>query len=88
MTRNQRPDRDANEREADKILDRVAQDSESVGTSSMRRVAERVSGHLGAADADQDKFSEVWGTRIGRSLGMVFVVFLIGYLIKTYVLNG
>ena len=68
--------------ESEKILDRVAQDTEGVGTSSMKRVA----GHFSAKDADAEKWSEVWGTRIGRSLGLIAFIVLIIHLVRTYVL--
>ncbi|MDJ0612735.1 MAG: hypothetical protein QNJ29_03605 [Rhizobiaceae bacterium] len=76
------------ETEAQKILDRVANDSETVGTSSMRRVAERMKGHVSAEDADQNDWAEKWGTRIGRILGLIFVIALVTHLLRTYVLNG
>ncbi|MEO0328605.1 MAG: hypothetical protein AAF217_08410 [Pseudomonadota bacterium] len=78
---------DENEKEAKRILERVAQDSETVGTSSMRRVAERVKNHVNANDADQEKWAEIWGTRIGRGLGLIFFVVLVAYLFNTYLLN-
>lgn len=80
--------RHENEEEAKRILDRVAEESETVGTSSMRRVAERISGHIGAEDADNERWSEVWGTRIGRILGLIFFVGLLIYMLKAYIFNG
>lgn len=76
------------EAEAKRILERVAQESETVGTSSVKRVAERVKGHMSAQDADENEWAELWGKRIGRALGAVFVVVLIIYLIKTYILHA
>lgn len=73
--------------ESRRILERVQQESETVGTSSMGRVADRVKNHIAASDADQEQWSEVWGTRIGRGLGLVFFVVLVVYLFKTYVLK-
>lgn len=72
--------------EAKRILERVAQESETVGTSSMRRVANRVKGHMSAHDSDQNDWAELWGTRIGRALGLVFFCWLVVYLTITYVL--
>lgn len=72
--------------EAKRILERVKQDSETAGTSSMQRVADQMREHIGAADADQSDWAELWGTRIGRGLGLVFFVFLVIYLTKTYIL--
>jgi len=78
------------EAEARRILERVAQESETVGTSSTKRVAERIKDHLNANDVGKNDFgenewAELWGTRIGRILGAVFVAFLILYLLRTYV---
>lgn len=79
-------DKDAEE--SQKILDRVARESETVGTSSFVRTADRVRGHFNADDADHDKWAEVWGTRIGRVLGILFFIGLVIYLFRTYVVNG
>jgi tetrahydromethanopterin S-methyltransferase subunit G len=76
------------ETEAKRILERVAQESETVGTSSVKRVAERVKDHMSAQDADENEWAELWGKRIGRALGAVFVVVLIIYLVKTYILHA
>ena len=78
---------DESQKEAKRILERVAQESETVGTSSMRRVAERFKDHLQAEDANHDRWTEVWGTRIGRGLGIIFVGYLIYHLVKTYILH-
>ena len=77
-----------NEQESRRILERVAQESETVGASSLRRVADRMKDHLSADDADENQWAELWGTRIGRILGAVFFVGLVIYLLRTYVLNG
>ena len=83
-----KPTSDKGEDEAKRILERVAQDSETVGASSMRRIAERVKGHVSAEDADQNEWAELWGTRIGRVLGAIFFVVLVIYLFRTYVLHA
>ena len=48
------------------------------------RGTERARGHLTADDADQNDWIEVWGTRIGRMIGMLavaaFLVWLVIYL--------
>jgi tetrahydromethanopterin S-methyltransferase subunit G len=82
-----KPNIEDNEAESKRILERVAQESETVGTSSTKRVAERVKGHLSADDINQNEWAELWGTRIGRTLGALFVVFLIIYLVRTYILH-
>ncbi len=74
--------------EAKRILERVAQESETVGTPSIKRVAERVKDHMSVQDADENEWTELWGKRIGRGLGAIFVVILIVYLVKTYILHA
>lgn len=82
-----KPNLTDNEAEAKRILERVAQESETVGTSSAKRVAERVKGHMTAQDADENEWAELWGKRIGRALGAIFVVVLIIHLLRTYIFN-
>lgn len=82
-----KPNLTDNEAEAKRILERVAQESETVGTSSAKRVAERVKGHMTAEDADENEWAELWGKRIGRALGAIFVVVLIIHLLRTYIFN-
>lgn len=74
--------------EAEKILNRVQNESETVGTSSMKRVAERTKNQLALDNLGTNEWAEKWGTRIGRSLGVLFVIVLIIHLVRTYVLNG
>lgn len=75
------------ELEAKRILERVAQESETVGTSSTTRVANRVKKHLAAEDIGENEWAELWGTRIGRILGAVFAIALIIYLLQTYIFH-
>ncbi len=75
------------EAESKRILERVAQESETIGTSSVKRVAERVKGHLSAQDTDENQWAELWGKRIGRTLGAIFVVVLIIHLLRTYIFD-
>lgn len=82
-----KPNLNNNESEAKRILERVAQESETVGTSSVKRVAERVKDHMSAQDADENEWAELWGKRIGRALGAIFVIALIIHLLRTYVLH-
>ena len=87
MAKSRKPEDDArNQEESARILERVAQESETVGTSSMHRIAGRVTSHI-SGDADPDNPVEVWGTRIGRTLGLVFFIGLAIYMIKTYILH-
>lgn len=70
------------EREAKAALERVARDSETLGSSSLARTGKRVGDHflgadaVGQADGGGTDPAEVWGRRIGRSLSLVGVVFL------------
>ena len=73
-------DRDAESR---RILDRVAREEHSA-LGFLGRGTERARGHLNADDADQNDWIEVWGTRIGRIIGMLivaaFLVWVVFYL--------
>jgi len=74
--------------EARRDLERIGEQGEVVGTSAMARAAraslERAGNHLGAADAPADDPIEIWGTRIGRGLGVVFFIGLLVYMAVTY----
>lgn len=74
--------------EARKDLERVAEQGEIVGTSSMARAASRARGHFAGADAAGEGLEhdpvEVWGRRVGRLLGLAFFLFLVWWLATTY----
>jgi hypothetical protein len=72
------------DKESQRILDRVNIDSETVGTSSMVRSAEKARDHFLGKDADPDDPIEIWGKRIGRVLSIVIVAYLITYLYNTF----
>ncbi len=55
-------------------LARVEAQSETLGTSAAARAASA----NGAHDAQEDRI-EVWGRRIGRGLGVAFMIYLLGY---------
>ena len=63
--------------ESRRILDRVAKESDSGGFALLGRTAGRARNHLSAADADQSDWAEVWGTRIGRTIGAAAIVGLL-----------
>ncbi|MCC2689567.1 MAG: hypothetical protein K0S21_2370 [Rhizobiaceae bacterium] len=42
--------------------------------------AERIRDHVAASDADRNDWAEYWGTRIGRTLGLIITVVLIAWL--------
>lgn len=71
--------------EAQRTLSRVSAESETLMGSSLARAARQVVGHFAAADKTgaHDPI-EVWGSRIGRILGLVFAIFLVVYLLVTY----
>ncbi|MDW6022102.1 hypothetical protein SAZ10_10035 [Mesorhizobium sp. BAC0120] len=66
--------------ESQRILERVARDSSLFGrTTGFAR------DHFAAADADQNDWIEVWGTRIGRTLGILIVCVLIFWAVSLFV---
>lgn len=69
---------DKHSNELRRILDRLQDETENSGM--LGRTAKRMENHLSAKDADQNDWAEVWGTRIGRSIGAVVVVVLFLYL--------
>ena len=71
--------RDQNETESRRIIERVQQESE---TGILGRTARRFENHIGAKDADQSDWAEVWGTRIGRTLGAIAVVTAFIWLVQ------
>ncbi len=64
--------------ESRRIINRVGAESEA---SMARRVTERVSGHMAGRDAEGGDPIELWGTRIGRWLGVGLLVYVIWWLI-------
>jgi hypothetical protein len=69
--------RDAEEAESQRIIRRVGQETEA---SMAARATKRARDHLSAADAPEDDWVEVWGTRIGRGLGLVVFVALLAWV--------
>jgi len=71
------------EKQSREALERVARESETIGTSSLARVGRRLGDHFAGADAvgyaggGTDPV-EIWGRRIGRALSLIGVVVL-GY---------
>jgi len=73
------------ERETREALERVARDSETIGSSSLARTARRLGGHFSGQDAIGDTEGgtdpiELWGRRIGRTLSLIGVVVLAYFL--------
>jgi len=79
-----KPDHEKTTAQARRDLERIGDQSEVIGTSSLVRTANRARDHFGGTDGPQDDAAEVWGRRVGRGLSVVFVIFLIWWLAKTY----
>jgi len=79
--------RQDSDRESRRILERVAQETDPAGTSFVARTTKGVRDHVGAADADRTDPIEVWGTRIGRTLGLLLTLGLMVWLVL-YVIRG
>jgi hypothetical protein len=71
---------DKGEEESRRILERIGREGESGGVSLLARTSRSVRDHVTAADIDQTDRIEYWGTRIGRSLGLVLVVAMMIWL--------
>lgn len=67
--------------ESRRILDRVSREAEAGGRSAIDRAANRARDHLSAKDVDRGDWAEYWGTRIGRTIGAVFLVGMIVWLV-------
>jgi hypothetical protein len=73
---------DEREREAKDALERVARDSETIGSSSLARMGQRVGAHfagrdaIGAAEDGGTDPAELWGRRVGRALSLIGVIAL------------
>ena len=63
-------------RESRAVLDRVARETETLGTSALARAGRRVGGHFAGQDAVGQAASggtdpaELWGRRVGRALSL------------------
>jgi len=73
--------------ESRNILDRVAREAGSDASTFLGGTARRAREHVAAQDADHDDRIELWGTRIGRALGLVMMIGLFVWLIL-YLLRG
>jgi hypothetical protein len=67
--------------ESRRILDRVAREADTSGFAIVGRTAERARDHFSAADADHNDWAELWGTRIGRTIGIVAIVALLAWAV-------
>ncbi|MCB8819131.1 hypothetical protein [Microvirga rosea] len=64
------------------ILDRVQRDSETFGSSSLRRMTDHFTGRdaIGEAEGGGTDPIELWGRRIGRTLSVIGVIVLTYWL--------
>ncbi|RCS23612.1 hypothetical protein DUT91_09910 [Phyllobacterium salinisoli] len=74
------------ETEARHILDRISRES-TADHGMVARNIKRTKKHLSADDADSSDSIELWGTRIGRALGLLLImaaiVWILIYLART-----
>ena len=73
--------RQDSDRESRRILERIARETDPAGTSVVARTTKGVRDHISAADADRADPIEVWGTRIGRILGLLLALGLMVWLV-------
>lgn len=74
--------------EARRILAQVEKDSGIAASSALARAIHRARGHFAGADADPDDWAELWGTRIGRLLGLAAFVALSIWLFRFLTRGG
>lgn len=69
--RERRPAPQSDEEESRRILQRV---NDPAAHGFLLKGAERMRDHVSARDADQSDPIEVWGTRIGRTVGVAVLL--------------
>lgn len=79
--------KDDGETESRRILDRIDKESATGGQGFLARRADRARDHLTGADVDPDDRIEIWGTRIGRGLGLIITIVLVLWLV-VYIMGG
>ena len=67
--------------ESRRILNRVGPESEA-------SMATRARDHMTGRDAQDKDWAELWGTRIGRWLGLVLLIYLLWWLFSFVVEGG
>jgi hypothetical protein len=80
-------ERQDSDKESRRILERVARETDPAGNSFVTRATKGLHDHVTAADADRADPIEVWGTRIGRTLGLLLALGLMVWLVL-YVIRG
>jgi hypothetical protein len=86
--RSHRPDDEADAREARAILQRVQRETEPQVGVLAERLTRDGAGHFLGRDADPADRVEVWGTRIGRGLGLVGFVVMAVWLVQSLTAGG
>lgn len=76
------------ETESRRILERVARETTPGGASFVARAAKDAHDHVTAADADRSDPIEVWGTRVGRTLGLIIAIGLLAWLVYAATQGG
>ncbi|WP_192249658.1 hypothetical protein [Mesorhizobium silamurunense] len=76
------------ENESRRILERVARETAPGGTSFVARAAKDARDHVTAADTDRSDPIEYWGTRIGRTLGLIIAIGLLAWLVYVATQGG
>ncbi|MGI9401552.1 MAG: hypothetical protein ACR2O0_09890 [Rhizobiaceae bacterium] len=80
------PDREQ-EKEAQRILDRVDRDSETIGTSSFARNVDRLGKHFSGMENPEDDEIEIWGKRIARIMALIVFIGLFIHVMNTYIIK-
>ena len=81
-------ERHDDEKESRRILERVARETTPGGTTFVARAAKDARDHMSAADADRSDPIEVWGTRVGRTLGLIIAIGLLAWLVYAATRGG
>jgi hypothetical protein len=69
--------------ESARILERVNHESNAGSGTVIDRTVARTKGHFTAQDADASDPIEIWGTRIGRFLGLLVLLAMFIWLISS-----
>ncbi|MEO5756511.1 MAG: hypothetical protein ABIQ51_06610 [Mesorhizobium sp.] len=73
--------RQDSDKESRRILERIASETDPSGTSFVARAAKGARDHVSAADADRSDPIEIWGTRVGRVIGLLLALGLMAWLV-------
>ena len=72
---------DQDRTESQRIINRVGAETEA---SMVRRAQD----HMAGRDVDEKDWAELWGTRIGRWLGLLLLIYLLWWLFDFVVKGG